>query len=207
MQGSITLKCSCGKLIGEIERSAADRSTRALCFCADCQAFAHYLGNHETVLDSQGGSDVIQISPARISFSEGKEYLACLRLSNNGMIRWYAQCCNTPIGNTMAHPKVPFIGLLHKCMHPSEGESLDDVFGPATMVAYPEFAQGEPKPNVNRWSLMLGGARLVKNIITARLIGDARRNPFFDFSSGTPIVPPTILSEQEREDLRTSVGA
>ena len=207
MQGSITLKCSCGKRIGEIERSAANRSTRALCYCVDCQAFAHYLRNHETVLDSQGGSDVTQISPARISFSEGKEHLACLRLSDNGMVRWYAQCCNTPIGNTMANPKVPFIGLLHKCMHTSKGESLDDVFGPATMVVYPEFAQGEPKPKGNRWSLALGVARLVKNIITARLLGDARRNPFFDFSSGTPIVSPMILSEREREDLRTSVGA
>ena len=38
--------------------------------------------------------------------------IAAIRLTEKGLVRWYASCCNTPIGNTMAASGVPFIGVV-----------------------------------------------------------------------------------------------
>jgi hypothetical protein len=39
-------------------------------------------------------------------------HLRLMRLSEKGLLRWYAGCCDTPLFNTMATPKVPFVGVL-----------------------------------------------------------------------------------------------
>ncbi len=38
-----------------------------------------------------------------------------MRLTPMGLLRWYAGCCNTPIGN-MVSARVPFIGIVHMFM-------------------------------------------------------------------------------------------
>jgi hypothetical protein len=42
-----------------------------------------------------------------------------MSLSDKGMLRWYASCCNTPIGNTSRDFKVSHVGLLHNCLQES----------------------------------------------------------------------------------------
>ena len=105
------LQCRCGTLKGSVESPKS--GNRVICYCNDCQAFAYCLGRADDVLDERGGSDVIQILPKNITFTQGVEALACMRLTDKGLLRWYASCCNTPIGNTLATPKMSFIGLLH----------------------------------------------------------------------------------------------
>jgi hypothetical protein len=34
-----------------------------------------------------------------------------MRLSDKGLLRWYARCCNTPIANTPANYKASFAGI------------------------------------------------------------------------------------------------
>jgi hypothetical protein len=60
---------------------------RAVCYCRDCQAFAHFLGRPEEILDSKGGSDVVQTTPARVTLTDGIEMLACMRLTEKGLRR------------------------------------------------------------------------------------------------------------------------
>src|ERR1700760_285054 len=73
------------------------------------------LSEHET-LDARGGSDIVQVLPKNVTFLQGVNSLACMRLTDKGMVRWYASCCKTPIGNTLADYKISFIGLLHDCL-------------------------------------------------------------------------------------------
>src|SRR5690349_22143392 len=97
------LQCECGKIKGVLNdpRSA----NHVVCYCNDCQAFAHVLGKAEQVLDQHGGSEIFQVLPKNLTFTQGIESLASLRLTDKGLIRWYASCCRTPIGNTLATPK------------------------------------------------------------------------------------------------------
>jgi hypothetical protein len=124
------LQCRCGTLKGYVTHP--ERVNRAVCYCRDCRAFAHFLGRANDILDAQGGSDVIQAIPANVTFIAGTEALACMRLSEKGLLRWYTRCCNTPIGNTVAKYRVSFVGLVHSCLD-STGESLDASFGPVRM--------------------------------------------------------------------------
>ena len=69
------LQCRCGTLKGFVDNPST--ANRAVCYCKDCQAFAHFLGRSADVLDERGGSDVVQILPKNITFTQGVESLAC----------------------------------------------------------------------------------------------------------------------------------
>ncbi|HLD68466.1 MAG TPA: DUF6151 family protein [Pseudomonas sp.] len=198
------ISCNCGKLKGRLEQTQG--VNRGLCYCADCQAFARFLNRDTDVLDQSGGTDVVQTVPKHLSFTEGLEHLACMRLSPNGLLRWYAACCNTPIGNTSANFKLSFVGLIHNCLA-TEAEAkagaLDQAFGPKRMQVNTASALGQPKPR--SFGLLPAIPRIAGMLLKARLDGSYKRTPFFNPDSGTPIVTPRVLSLQEREALKSAV--
>jgi Family of unknown function (DUF6151) len=51
------------------------------------------------VLDEAGGIDNFQAPPARVKVTAGTDALRCVRFSSK-VLRWYADCCRTPIANT-----------------------------------------------------------------------------------------------------------
>ncbi len=84
---------------------------RIVCLCDDCQTYAHFLGRAHNLLDQNGGTEIVPTAPANLRIAEGLEHLKCVRLSPKGMYRFYASCCQTPIGNVMASTSVPYVGL------------------------------------------------------------------------------------------------
>lgn len=190
------IRCSCGKFKGALTRT--HQENRGICYCTDCQAFARYLRRAEQILDRSGGTDIIQTTPKNITFTAGIEYLACMRLTPNGLLRWYASCCNTPIGNTLANPQLSFVGLVHNCLA-STPVSLDEAFGPIRMQVNTRSALGEPKPRAFGFPAAM--LRITGMLLKARLDGSYRRTPFFIPNSNTPTVVPKVLSPQEKEDL------
>ena len=124
------IQCDCGKLKGQVK--CTKNVNRCVCYCADCQAFARYLKRENEILDQMGGTNIVQTIPENVTFSEGIENLACIRLTSTGLLRWYAACCNTPIGNTPPDSRMSFIGLIHNCLS-SNQNSLDKVFGSIRM--------------------------------------------------------------------------
>jgi hypothetical protein len=195
------LQCRCGTIKGSVEHPRS--ANRAVCYCKDCQAFAHYLGRPGDVLDERGGSDVIQVLPRLVTFSAGVEALACLRLTPKGLLRWYAGCCRTPIGNTAATPKLSFIGLVHNCLEGTGGESLDSAFGPVGAWVNTQSAQGDPKPESRGIGTTFSW--FLRTVLKARCNGDYRRTPFFRADTGLPIVVPKILSGEEHATVMSCV--
>jgi len=194
------LQCRCGTLKGYVGHAA--RVNRCVCYCKDCQAFAHFLGRADEILDAQGGTDVIQTRPANVTFTQGRESLACMRLTEKGLLRWYTTCCNTPIGNTLSNFRVSFVGLVHTCLE-SAGGSLDDSFGPVHARVNTKNAKGEVRsssvamvPVILRFIAMVG---------RARIDGSYKRTPFFSADTGTPMATPKVLSRSERERLSSAV--
>ncbi len=184
------------------------RGNRLVCYCDDCQAFAHFLGCADRVLDAHGGTEIFQTSPARLQFTAGVSDLACMRLSPGGLLRWYAGCCRTPIGNTLATRQVPFVGLIHSCIHAEPtGRSRDEVLGPVRARVFTRFATGGRERSGGR----AGGSvrvilRFARLLLAARLRGDHARSPFFDASSGEPTATPRVLSPEERRALALLVA-
>src|SRR5262249_30587588 len=88
---------------------------RFVCYCNDCHAFARFLERPD-VLDLAGGTDIFQMPPGCVKLTVGTDAVRCLRLSDKGVLRWYTDCCRTPIGNTAASPRFPVIAVVHSFM-------------------------------------------------------------------------------------------
>ncbi len=194
------LQCRCGTLKGHVRRSHA--VNRCVCYCRDCQAFAHFLGRPGEILDASGGTDVVQTRAADVAFSQGKEVLACMRLTPNGLLRWYSTCCNTPIGNTLANSKISFAGLVHNCLE-GAGPSLDESFGPVQAHVNTDSTHGRVKSS--SLALIRMVLRFIGLITRARIDGSYKNSPFFAAASGEPLAVPKVLSRGERERLMQAV--
>ena len=194
------LQCRCGTLKGNV--SSARGVNRCVCYCRDCQAFAHFLGRADEILDASGGTDVIQTRAANVVFTEGREALACMRLTPNGMLRWYSTCCNTPVGNTVASSKVSFVGLIHTCLE-GAGPALDDSFGPVQAYVNTQSAKGGGKSSP--LALVAVILRVMGIVARARVDGSYKRSPFFSPNTGAPVAAPKVLSPDERDRLMSAV--
>lgn len=175
---------------------------RVVCYCNDCQAFAHYLDRASDVLDDAGGTDIAQMSAARVTINECGDQLRCMRLSESGIFRWYAGCCRTPIGNTGGYG-MPFVGLIHDRLVASA--DADGVLGPVGAKVQTASAKAEIEGS---GGFPLGAIwRFLRIIIGAKLSGAQARAPFFDTKSKDPVVPPVVLDEAERSALMARVAA
>ena len=187
------LQCRCGTIKGHV--ALPGMASRAICFCRDCQAFARFLERADTILDENGGTAIVATLPKQVHFIQGLEALACMSLSDHGMYRWYASCCNTPIGNTPRDFRTPYVGLIESCLK-SASPPLQESFGPVRMVLNTKHARGRVKATpFGNFVAMLG---LMKSVTGARLNGTYKRNPFFDTEAGSPIKRPRVLTKAER---------
>jgi len=191
---TMQLRCSCGAVKGEMDTRRA--YTRATCYCKDCRAYARFLGK-PGVLDASGGTDVVATSPARVRFTEGFENIACMSLSPKGLLRWYASCCRTPLGNTSRDAKMPYVGLVTACFDAAP-EAVSQAFGPAGRVVINTKSATAPV-NATPLGFITGGLGILGGMIGARLRGD-RDTPFFD-ASGRPLREPEVISREQRAAL------
>ncbi len=193
------IQCRCGQFQARLARP--DLAMRAICYCRDCRAYAHFLGAPEGLLDALGGTEVAIVRPRRVAFVAGVEQLACMSLSPRGIFRWYARCCRTPIGNTPRDARIPYLGLVHSC-YAQGGRPPGAAMGPVRMKVNRRSAHGDPggTPLV---PLMLGGARQVASIAWDRVSGRYRDNPFFDAATGAPCREPQVIEKAARDALMT----
>ena len=187
------LSCECGALQGYVE--APDTALRARCYCRDCRAFARFVGAPERVLDAQGGTNIVATVPRRLHFTRGVEHLRCMSLSDGGLLRWYAGCCRTPIGNTPRDPKMSYVGFIDTCL-----PGMPAGRGSVRIAVHTKSAQG--KVEYSRFAMFLGTLRIMGRVMAARLGAGYRQNPFFRPGTAEPVVAPQVVSPAEREALR-----
>ena len=113
MNQKLTVSCECTKVLASVNLSEQRKPTRMKCYCIDCQTYAQHLNAAETQLDTNGGTDILQLSPATLSIQYGKELLGNLNLKPDGIYRWYSTCCNTPLFNTPSKVDMPYFCLLY----------------------------------------------------------------------------------------------
>ncbi|WP_413575440.1 DUF6151 family protein [Bdellovibrio sp. HCB290] len=200
----MAFECDCGKVKGTVDANRL-KGYRAVCLCDDCQAYAHYLKRADT-LDANGGTDIIPMMPSHMKITEGMEQLKSVRLYRAGMFRCYAECCKTPIGNAMASPKMPYIGMPARVFEKkSSAASVNEIFGPVNERMQAQFAIGPLPPRAQKkvsFGFML---RVLKFMLTAKITGAGYPSPFFT-SEGNPTLVPYVLTKEERESLRPLCG-
>ena len=203
MATDLPIRCACGKLEGTAKDVSAKSGNHVICYCEDCQLFQHFLGTADAVLDANGGTRIFQMSPGRFEITSGREHLACMRLRANGIVRWYAGCCNTPLGNTAATPKMPFVGVITRCLPDVDARQPERTLGPFKCGVNGRSALGnrEQLDAHDSAPASLFFDFLVK-ILRWRLRGDHKRTPFFDADSGEPMVAPKVLNSDELTELK-----
>jgi len=193
---ALALRCECGQVEGVVD--AAHAYTRATCYCRDCQAYARWLGR-PGLMDAQGGTDIVAMNPQAVRFTSGVDRVACMSLSPKGVLRWYAACCRTPIGNTPRDGKIGYVGVPAASLAPPA--AVDAAFGQGgRTVINAGSARGEVKPTPV--AFMVGGLRILAGILGARL----RRQPpslFFD-AGAQPVRTPEVPGLAERASLYES---
>jgi hypothetical protein len=196
------LRCRCGMVVGRLENVSPQSVNRVVCYCDDCQAFAHQLGRAD-ILDAHGGTDIIQVAPACLAFVNGNQHIAGLRLSPKGLFRFHTTCCNTPIGNTLT-PAIPFVGLVAQVIDAGQ-ERLDDAFGSPVGAIFGKFAVGKPPAGSTGTNLSLLLRALTK-VLGWRLGRRAWPHPFFKPKTRELVYPVTVLTPEQREALRPLCG-
>ena len=202
MESQAKFRCRCGEVTGRVSGASPSKLNRVVCYCSDCQAFAHYLGRAD-LLDAQGGSDIVQAAPASVVFDRGTEHIAALRLKENGLYRFYVNCCKTPIGNLIG-PAIPFIGIVAQAFE-GDARSREERLGRPAGAIHGQDAIGTAPPGSRKVRLPLK-LRVLRLVIGWRLTGKAWPHPFFDRATGAPKYPVKVLSTAERDALRPLCG-
>ena len=144
----------------------------------------------------RGGSDVVQLAPHRIRFTQGIEHLSVMRLSSQGDAALVRRVLPHPGGQHHEQPQ-------HAVHRPARAVSGQRAAGrrpsglcwqvPTRRAHWATPSRGHsasPEP----WRAFL---RIVAG---SRLSGTYKANPFFD-ATGLPVVEPTVLTAEERTRL------
>ncbi|WP_221076874.1 DUF6151 family protein [Agarivorans aestuarii] len=186
----VDLQCRCGKIKGQIKQVSPSAVKQLVCYCEDCRKFAQHLQSEGSSINQYGGSELYVAAPAKVEIVEGKQQLACLRLTPKGIYRWYSQCCNTPIANTVGI-KLPlvtvyqdFVDAEHTSSLQSNSEHLGAVNEHQALKPLPEALLGA-SPRKTKF-------KLIVKLLGWKLKGKGKPNPFFE-DSGRAKVKPSIL--------------
>lgn len=184
----LEIRCRCGAVAGHVQ---VMKHRRVVCYCNDCQLFAHYL-NRADMLDPHGGTDALITAPGYVHLDRGQPHVRCLRLSARGAHRWYAACCNTPLGSTLG-AWLPFASLPSGCFEAPQA------LGPINARVRARFASSHVPGAQLRVSLifLLGTLWFVLRQFRAR------RPSLYPLQLGDPYVVPREKLEPLRAALPT----
>lgn len=194
----IPLRCRCGQLQGVLVDLQPDSCNHVVCYCDDCQAFGRFLGT-DGMMNDRGGTNIVQVYPAKIRITAGAEQLRLVRLSEKGLLRWYTACCRSPVGNMLNSARSPFVGLFPGLLT-EEGRAAA---GPVVGQIQGRFAIGGCPTGVHPKAPAGVLWRSVLFLVRGLWNGAQAPSPFFDAATGKTIREAQVLTRQEREGLAT----
>ncbi len=198
MTQDVPISCACGKVGGVIRGLSRASSNHVVCPCNACQAYAHFLGRADDMLDDKGYSNIFQINPSSFELTKGLDHVACMTVTQGGPLRWYTSCCNTPLGNTAPKGGIPFLGVLPICTgNKSTSDAVVQMVGPVRAKVNDTARSSFGDKVASAFMLM----RLFAKLIGWRISGGPSWKPFFDKKTMKPICEPMVLSDAERDAL------
>ncbi|MET0986737.1 MAG: DUF6151 family protein [Steroidobacteraceae bacterium] len=189
------LSCRCGQFRASLAAAAPVQHIR--CYCRDCQTYAHVLDCADVTLDECRGTHILATVQQYLSFTPDSNSLACISLSADGPLRWYAKCCDTPIANTARSPRFAYVGIVHTCL--GGPVAVTAAYGPTRLSLHTKSGRGAVSSGVLDTAAVM--ARIMGPVLRARIDGGWKRGPFF-VDHARPVSSPRILSPGEREQAR-----
>jgi hypothetical protein len=184
-----------------VARDISPKSSSFLvCYCVDCQAYSRFLGR-DGLLDAYGGTTVLVAAPADLTITKGSEQLACVRLSDKGMFRWYTKCCRTPVGNLPGSPLLAMTTVPAAFVDRARAE-----IAPEQLLGKPVGIMGRGAPGglpAGAHAALPAGllASMLWLILRATFAGRTKPSPFLDPQTQRPWVKAQVLAKEERAAL------
>jgi|TARA_R100000049_G_C1949772_1_gene96769 hypothetical protein len=194
----LPFSCRCGSVEGVIAKASPRTGDFVVCHCTDCQAFANRFDSALRIMDGNAGTPLYQSRCARMRIEHGLGELRCLHLTDKPTLRWYAQCCGTPMFNTFRNGKIPYVTTLTgNCDAGLRAHLLGEPIGHL-------FVEDDPNDlgPVNRMPMSKLMRRFFVRMVKDILSGDRRRSPLFNSRTLEPISTPT----KPARDTLTNVG-
>ncbi len=190
-----TFSCDCGEVKVLLSPSAIQTSTRAICYCQSCRGAELHFRKENPNFTREGGVDILLTTPDRIEI-EGADKLKIMRISEKGIFRWYAACCNSPMVNTLSKPNIAFAAVIvpRDKIFPSGHE-----LGQPLHVRTKSHPQGQDLPYKDQ--IMRETFRVLRLMIAGFFRHE--QNPFLKNGTKTPIANPELLSDKARTELYT----
>ncbi len=186
---NLALSCLCGNVTGALKNAGPATGDHVICHCSDCRRYAHLLDQDARILDANGGSALFAARCASLQLWTGRDSLRCVHLTDKPTLRWYAACCRTPMFNTYANGRIPYLTAIVANL---DSERREQVLGPPIgLLSIDQAKSGfgtDPKLFVLRFIFGVL-IRMAKDIVS----GDRRRSPLFDSRSLAPISKPQRL--------------
>jgi hypothetical protein len=189
--------CDCGAVAGRIALPAPIDGECVVCHCTDCRDFVRLCGKADRMLDPLGGLALFNFRGSRLQIVQGRERMASLHMTDKPVLRWFAACCGTPLFNSFANNRVPFLDI---CIPAIRSPAPLGGLRARERHLFTQNATGDASglPKTSLLGLILRTApRLLKEILS----GARRRNPLFDAVTHAPIAPPRRVAPEERAAL------
>lgn len=171
-----------------------------VCYCNDCQDFLSIMERSDR-LDKFGGTEIVPVYPSDIKILQGKEYLQCHRLTKNGLYRWSASCCISPIANTRA--EFPWVGLFHSTFTSIDSNSLNRLGKIKCRIFGRDAKKGAPfpiSPKIGFSDMLV----VLPFVIKGKILKKHRHSPFFEDDGRTPISPSNELNPSVQPTVANS---
>ena len=193
----LPIQCACGSVRGTLCEVSPDTVQHYVCHCDDCRAFIRHIDRAGDLLTEHGGTAVIHSTPARYTLTEGRDQLAAVRLSPKGLLRFYASCCNTPLGSVLEKPGIPLVSIARVALPADASAHIG-----ASRGVNARFAIGDRSTldAAERLPLSVLPATLCR-LMLQKLQGQAYPSTFHE-ADGRPILEPTVLSAGQRAALQ-----
>ena len=188
---TLRFACRCGRLRGAVRDVDRAAYTHIVCHCADCRSAYTHLGMADP--EKVG---ILQTTQDRIEIAEGGENLRVFRHSPRGALRWYAECCDTPLFYTPLKARLVHVGL-------NTDRLEDGPPGPVEAEGFMPTRKGVKHKGAGRMV-----ARMMQRMAAQNISGAWRETPFFG-EDGKPVREPRVSSRAERaaalQGVRTGV--
>jgi hypothetical protein len=109
-----------------------------------------------------------------------------------------------PVANTK--PGFPWAGIVHRAYAVKDPGYLERTFGPVKSRIKGRFAKGTPPSGTPSDMDFKSFITVLPFLLKGLLTGKAKNSPFFENDGQTPIVPPVVLSLDERSAIRHRLG-
>ena len=193
----LPLSCQCG-IVGARVLDAEPRSgDHIVCYCHDCRDFVRLLHKEDHILDRLGGTALFNFRFSRFALDRGADSLACLHMTDKPVLRWYAECCGTPMFNSYANARIPFFDVI---LANSTDRNAREALGDSVGNLFTTSATGDAS-HLAAMSLSGLVLKVAPRVIRETLNGGRRRNPLFDADTLEPIARPRRLTASERSML------